>query len=106
MLLTSGVWLLGALLSFSSVAHSLDANPTEDFCSLSDHMSMTPSNLPTCFHSLFTDQRAVYIVTQKDGMLYIVGGWMVYRSPYSNYSGPSSSLPRLHNLLLFLLTNN
>jgi len=101
-LLTSCVWLLGALLSFSSVAHSRDANPTEDFCSLSDHMSRTPSNLLKFFHSLFTDQRVVYIVAQKDGMLYIVGGRMVYPFVYSTYNGPSLSLLQTYNLLPFL----
>jgi len=106
LLLTSGVWLLGALLSFPSVVHSLDVNPTEDFCSLSYHMSRTPSNLLKCFYSLFTDQRAVYIVAQKDGVLYIVGGWMTYPLEYSTYDGPSLWLLLMHNFLLFLLTND
>ena len=92
-LLTSGVWLLGALLSFSSVpvVHSRDADPTENFCSLYSHMSRAPSDFLK-FHSLLTDQRPKYIVTEKDGMLYIAGGRMVYPSAYSNYSGPSVSL--------------
>lgn len=92
-LLTSSVWLLGALLSFSLVlvVHSRDADPTENFCSLYSHMSRALSNLLR-FHSLFADQRPKYIVTQKDGMLYIAGGRMVYPSAYSNYNGPSLSL--------------
>ena len=105
-LLTSGVWLLGALLSFSSVVRGLDVSPTENFCSLSYHMSRTPSDLLKCSHSLLTDQRAVYIVAQKDGMLYIVGGWMTYPFEYSSYDGPSLCLLLMHNLLLFLLTND
>jgi len=105
-LLIFGVWLLGALLSFSSVVRSLDADPTENFCSLSSHMSRTPPNLLKCFHSLFTDQRAKYIVAQKDGMLYIVGGRMVYPLVYTAYNGPSLYLLRMHNLLPFLLTND
>lgn len=43
-LFTPGPWLLGVLLSFSLVAHGRDVDPTEDFCSLSEHMSRTPSS--------------------------------------------------------------
>jgi len=39
----STVWLLAALLSFPSVAHSMDVDPTNDFCSLSAHISRTPA---------------------------------------------------------------
>ena len=51
-LVRSGIWLLGALLSFTSVVHGDGPNPTDDFCSLSGHMSRTPSNLSECFHPL------------------------------------------------------
>ncbi|RPA93037.1 hypothetical protein L873DRAFT_1847396 [Choiromyces venosus 120613-1] len=55
-LFRSGVWLLGALLSFASVAHGVDADPTDDFCSLSGHMSGLPLNSP----------KSKRIVAQKD----------------------------------------
>ncbi|KAG0138332.1 hypothetical protein HOY82DRAFT_595934 [Tuber indicum] len=73
----SGVWLLGALLSFSSVAHGRDADPTKDFCSLSGHMGQ-------------------YIVTQEDGMLYIAGGLMEYTPPYEDLNGPNPVLRSLN----------
>lgn len=57
-LFTSGVWLLGALLSFTSVVLSRDVDSTEDFCDLSAHMSGAPSNLPKLFLSLFTHRRS------------------------------------------------
>ncbi|KAG0129329.1 hypothetical protein HOY82DRAFT_564430 [Tuber indicum] len=72
-LFRSGVWLLGALLSFTPVVHGRDADPTEDFCSLSAHM-----------------------MTQKDDMLYIAGGWMLYPSPYTGYNGPNTVLRTLN----------
>ncbi|KAG0638828.1 hypothetical protein HOY80DRAFT_130402 [Tuber brumale] len=72
-LFRSGVWLLGALLSFTSVVHSRDADPTEDFCSLSAHM-----------------------MARKDDMLYIAGGWMLYPSPYTGYNGPNTVLRSLN----------
>ena len=84
------VWLLGALLSFTSVVHSDGPNPTDDFCSLSYQMSRTPFDLSEWFFRLFTDQGLKHIVAQKDDMLYIAGGWMLYPSPYTNYNGPSS----------------
>jgi len=90
---TPGAWLLGVLLSFSLVAHGGDVDPTEDFCSLSEHMSRTPPSLPKYFLSLFTDWRSKNVVAQKDGILYIAGGLMQYSSPYAGYNGPSSCSP-------------
>jgi len=100
--LTSAVRLLIALLSFPSVAHSRDVNPTDDFCSLSAHMSRTLSNLVKCFHAVFTDQGPKNIVAQKDGILYIAGGLMLYPSPDLGYNGPSSYPIRTHSLPLSL----
>ncbi|KAG0643312.1 hypothetical protein HOY80DRAFT_1094232 [Tuber brumale] len=44
LLFRSGVWLLGALLSFTPVVQSEDPDPNENFCSLHGHMSRVPSN--------------------------------------------------------------
>lgn len=100
-LFTSGSWLLGVLLSFSSVAHSWEVDPTEDFCSLSEHMSRTLFRLLKHL-SLFTYQRGRHAVVQKDDILYIAGGWMKYPSSYSDYNGPSLYPFRMHDLLTFI----
>ena len=52
-LFTSGVWLLGTLLSFTSVVLSVDVDPVEDFCSLSGHMSRAPSTCRNTFIRFF-----------------------------------------------------
>ena len=52
-LFTSGVWLLGALLSFTSMVLSVDVDPVEDFCSLSAHMSRAPSTYRNTFIRFF-----------------------------------------------------
>lgn len=36
-------------------------------------------------------------MAQKDGILYIAGGWMQYSSGYTGYNGPSSYLLRMHS---------
>lgn len=87
-----GACLLGVLLSFTSVAHGGGVDPIEDFCSLSAHMSRVPPSFLILFYSLFIDQRSKHIVAQKDGILYIAGGWMLYSSGYTDYNGPSSCL--------------
>jgi len=89
-LLGPSVLVLGVLLSFSLVAHGRDVDPTEDFCSLSAHMSRTPSGLLKNFLSQFIDQLSKYLVTEKDGILYILGGWMRYDYQNTIYKGPSS----------------
>jgi len=83
------VWLLGALLSFPPAAYSRDANSIEDFGSLSSHMSRIPSSLLIPFHSWFPDRRWKGIEAQKNRILYIVGGWMMYTWPCGAYNGPS-----------------
>ena len=92
-LLGPSVWVLGVLLSFSLVAHGRDVDPTEDFCSLSAHMSRAPSNLSKDFLSQFIDQLSKYLVTEKDGILYILGGWMRYDYQNTIFKGPSSCPP-------------
>ena len=104
--LTTAVWLLMTLLSFPSVAYSKDVDPTDDFCSLSAHMSRTLSNLLKCFHAVFTNQRLENIVAQKDGILYIAGGLMLYPSPDLGHNGPSSYPIRTHSLLPSLQAND
>ena len=99
-LFTSGLWLLGGLLPFSSIVHSKDADPTEDFCSLNSHMSRTPPpSLLKYFVSLFVYHRSKYIVVQKDDILYIVGGVMRYLREYQYYDGPSLYPLSMHSLL-------
>ena len=101
-----GASLLGALLSFTSVVHGGGVDPTEDFCSLSAHMSRAPPSLLIRLYSLFIDQRSKHIVVQKDGILYIAGGWMLYSSGHTDYNGPSSCPIRMHNLPPFARTND
>ncbi|CUS14139.1 unnamed protein product [Tuber aestivum] len=36
------------------------------------------------------------MMAQKDGMLYIAGGWMLYPSPYTGYNGPNTVLRSLN----------
>ncbi|KAG0643308.1 hypothetical protein HOY80DRAFT_1094215 [Tuber brumale] len=79
-LFTSGVWL-GALLSLisvvrsqnASIVHSGDADPTEDFCFLNRPM-----------------------MAQKDGMLYIAGGYMGYPTRHTDHNGPNRVLRSLN----------
>jgi len=89
-LLPLSSWVLGVLLSFSLVAHSRDVDPTEDFCSLHAHMSRAPSSLSKDFLPRVIDQLSMYLVTEKDGILYIVGGWMRYNYENTQFKDPSS----------------
>jgi len=92
-LLPPSVWVLGVLLSFSLVAHSRDVDPTEDFCSLSAHMSRAPSSLSKDFLPRFIDQLSKCLVTEKDSILYIAGGRMRYNYENTQFMGPSSYPP-------------
>jgi len=88
-LFRSIVWVLGTLLSFAAVAYSTDPDPINDFCHLFNHMSRIPSSLLIRSRSRFPDRRWECIVVQKDDILYILGGYLTYSSPYQAYNGPS-----------------
>jgi len=94
-----------ALLSFTLLVLSRGVDPIEDFCSLTAYMSRAPSNLLGGFYSPFVDRRLEYVVAQKDGILYIVGGYMLYSSAYSNYNGPSSYILLMRSLRLLTQIN-
>ncbi|KAG0638422.1 hypothetical protein HOY80DRAFT_1078462 [Tuber brumale] len=80
------VWLLGTVLSFTPAG--------------------APSNLPKFSFPLIFNQKVENVVAQKNGILYIAGGWMQYSPPYENRSGPSSYALWMHTLLPFPQTNN
>jgi len=92
-------WGIAALFISSP---SRDVDPTEDFCSLSSHMSRALPGLLKYFVLLFIYQRSKYIVVQNDGILYIAGGYQLYLQEYISYDGPSLyPLPMLSLLLIF-----
>lgn len=55
LLFMSSVGFLRALLFFTSAVHGGGVDPAQDFCSLSDHMSKSPSSLLKYLHSLFAN---------------------------------------------------
>jgi len=74
-LFTSGIRLLGALSSFSLVAHSRDVDPTEDFCSVSRHMSRASSSLLECFISLTVYLQMVEVYSGRERRYALYCGW-------------------------------
>ncbi|KAG0643309.1 hypothetical protein HOY80DRAFT_1094218 [Tuber brumale] len=68
-LFRSAVWVLKVLVSFTSIVHTRDFDPTKNFSELSGHMGTAPSKLLNCPIPLFADQRSGYIVAQKDSIL-------------------------------------